>query len=156
MYIHTYIHTYMHIHTYTCILRYGFRVEMSPRASCGILSLSSSLLSFEHGEYVEQLDGLSHIESDGFKGRVAKMLELAFRKVKVAGEYTNIEQPWLRDGERLVVLLTGYQCQLTNSPPATPLAYDADYAYLLVSCLRLLFSNSCRNICHVHLNHTEK
>jgi len=129
---------------------------MSPRASCGILSLGSALHSFEHGEYVEQLDGLSHIESDGFKGRVAKMLELAFRKVKVAGEYTSLEQPWLRDGERLAVLLTGCQCKLTNSPPATPLAYDADYAYLLVSCLRVLLFNSCRNMCHVHLNHTEK
>lgn len=98
----------------------------------GILGLSS-LLSFEKGESVEHFDDLSAIEIDGFKLRIAKVLELAFRRVKEAGEYTsNMEQPWLRDGERLMVLLNGYAIKLTDSVPTTPLADDKDYAYLKV------------------------
>ena len=92
----------------------------------GLASLSA-MLSFERGTMVEQID-LPEIEMDGFKNRIGKFLRLAFAAVKEAGEYTDMDQPWLNDGEQLLYLLMGYPVALVES--STSLTTDDDFAYL--------------------------
>ena len=100
---------------------------LSTREREAWLQSLSAMLSFERGTMVEQID-LPEIELDGFKNRMGKFLRLAFAAVKEAGEYTNMDQPWLDDGEQLLYLLMGYPVDLVES--SISLSTDDDFAYL--------------------------
>jgi hypothetical protein len=90
----------------------------------------SSLKSYEHDTFVEDVDVADEEDLRGFKERLGRSLVLAFRFVKDAGEYTNIPQPWLLHGQQLLFSLLGQEVQLTDPDVTTPLEDDNDYAYL--------------------------